>query len=303
MSNRLASLRAIAIFFFLIIPITRASAESVRQFAREFHVGKSAGAIFIIGYERDARDIEKLIDMAVTEAKRTFTDLDWQNPASEIAKLNASSGKGEIKVSDNTVAILKAAERVSEWTHGAFDVSYASPSGNYSAIKINDQTRTIAIKKNGLQIRLDPIMDGFLADLMVRIIYAAGMQNTLVKMGNVFRGLGRSLHGPWKIQVQDDAGTYAHRALNLTVNNSGMATISQTDFRATQLYDPRSKNPVVIGCRGVTMIMNEAALAQGLARAIMVLGPVEGTTLMTKLGNVKGLIVDNAGKFIRSPGF
>jgi thiamine biosynthesis lipoprotein ApbE len=101
--------------------------------------------------------------------------------------------------------------------------------------------------------------------------------------------------------MQDDEGTFALHALNLSIANTGVAAISRSQFRASPPIDPRTKMKIEPTCKGVVVLMDDAALAQGLAGAAFVLGPVEGMKLIEKHG--KGVIVDNAGKFLRTPGF
>jgi thiamine biosynthesis lipoprotein ApbE len=271
-----------------------------QQFQQSFSIrGRVNGAIIILGMSSDTANLQKLADMVIAEAERTYDLLDASNPSSEVAKLNASGGNGKMKVSWQVADAFKAAKKVGQWSKGAFDV--ISVGGDYNQINVDDKEDTVEFKKAGMEARLDPIIEGFLADYMIGLINQANMQNAMVRVGNVFRGSGQSAHGPWSIQVQEDSSAYARHALNLTVSNTGIATISATDFRSKPLIDYRSKNSITPQGKGATIIMNEAALAQGLAYAVFVLGPSEGMNLLTKTGG-RGLIVDAQGKFLRTPG-
>ena len=296
-------LQKLLLNFVLFCAVSSTAAASPKQFARKFELDGKLGAIMLIGYEEDAAAVEKLISMAVDEAKRIHLELDYRNPQGDVGKLNALNDKVEVKLSDDVFTAFKAATRVSEWTHGAFDVTYASPDGDYTFYKLNEEKNLIKIKKAGLQFRFDQIEDGYIADVLVRFIYANGMKNVLVKMGNVFRGTGSSLYGPWKIQIQDDAGTYAHRALNLGIQNTGAAIVSRTQFAKNPLIDPRNKQNMEPSMRGNTVVMKEAALAQAYASALFVLGAKEGYDHAVALAQGKALIVDNNGTFLRTPGF
>lgn len=273
----------------------------IQQYQRNFSIGgRLPATILLVGWTKDSADIQKLFDIVTAKANETYARLDWQNSSSDVAQLVARAGQGGAQVPDDVVAAFEAALKVSGWTGGAFDIAYAGE-GSYKDIKISRGSSSVELKKSGMQIRFDPIINGFMAELIARHIYAANMQNAIVKVGNVFRGLGQGLHGPWKIQVQDDAGTFARHALDLTVANTGIATVSASQYRAMPHIDPRSKQQIATPCRGVVALMNDAAQADGLANAVFVLGPEEGLKLLSKYA--KGLIVDNEGKFIRSPGF
>ncbi len=295
-----AALLLIAIASFLI-PAASYAQGGIRQFQRQVMIGgRIPAAILIIGFEKDAGAIEKLMDIVSQKANETFGRLDGNNPGSEVARINAAAGQSAVQASEDVVEAFKTAQQLSKWTDGAFDVIYGG-SGHYKDVSIGGNS--VQLKNAGMQARFDDMIDGFLAELMIRYIFASSMQNAMVKVGNTFRGIGQNVMGPWKIQVQDDEGTYAHHALNLSVSNTGIATVSANQYRSQQLIDPRSNSAVAQPCRGVTLVMNDAALAQGVAHAVFLLGPDEGLKLLAKLGKAKALIVDNNGKFIRSPGF
>lgn len=302
-SYKRAAISGMTLLALSCLSLTSLAQGGVERFTRQFTIGgRLPGAILLVGWSKDAKDIHKLLDLVIARANESYSRLDWRNRSSEVARLNSHAGKGRLKVSGDVLAAFQAAQKASRLTDGAFDIAYAG-SGSYRNIKVKDKGSTVELKKAGMRVSFDPIMEGFLADLILRYIYGSNMRNTIVKVGNVFRGMGQDLRGPWKIQVQDNEGTYAHHALNVTIGNTGMATISAGQFRSQPLIDPRSKKAISPTLRGTTIVMNEAALAQGMAHAIFVLGPDQGLALLKKSGQAKGLIVDQTGKFIRSPGF
>lgn len=282
--------------------VSPASAQGgIKQYQRRIALGgRLSGAIILVGYAKDAGDIGKLLTIVVQKANAAYANLDWRNPASQVGQLNARAGTKEkrVRVTDDVFAAFQAALKVSRWTKGAFDIAYAGK-GSYKDIKLKGNS--VELKRSGMQVRFDPIVAGFLADLILRYLYTGGMQNAIVKVGNVFRGMGNSIGGPWKVQVQDDEGTFARHALNLTVRNTGISTVSANQYRHEPLIDPRSKKRITPPCRGVTAVMSDAALAQGIAHAAFVAGYPEGFSLLSQ--RAKGLMVDNQGRFHRTPGF
>lgn len=285
---------------FVLLFSGHSNAQDAKQYQQNFSIkGRVSGTIIIVGLVQDAANIQKLADMVIAEAEKVYDSLDASNPSSEIAKLNASGGKGKQKVSWQVADALKAAKKVAGWTKGAFDV--VAVGGNYDSISVDDNDDMVEFKKAGMEVRMDNIIEGVLADFMIGLINQANMKNAMVRVGNVFRGTGISPFGPWRIQVQEDSTSYAKHALNLTVSGTGIATISATDFRAKPLLDYRSGNTAGITSKGATIVMNEAALAQGIAYGVFVMGPEAGMNLLSKVGG-RGLIVDSQGKFLRTPG-
>jgi thiamine biosynthesis lipoprotein ApbE len=304
--NRRSRFRLLASGFcllsFLIVASTATPQEAApQQFQQNFSIrGRINGTIIVLGWPADAANIQKLADMVIAEAQKTYDALDASNPSSEVARINAAAGTGKQKASWQVVDAYKAAKKVAEWSRGAFDVVVVG--GDYKSIGIDDKENTVELKKSGMETRFDPIMEGILADYMITLINQANMRNAMVRAGNVFRGSGMSTHGPWAIQVQEDSASYARHALNITVSDKGVATISATDFRSKPLIDYRSKTAVAPPEKGATIMMGEAALAQGVAYAVFVVGPKDGMDLLAKAG-ARGLIVDLQGKFLRTAGF
>jgi len=283
--------------------VAHAQQGDIKLFSRQVTLGgRIQAAILIVGFARDAASMEKLIDIVAQRGNEAHAQLDWQNPGGDVGRINAAAGQGAVTVSEDTIAAFEEARRISDWTKGWFDVA-ASGQGSYKDIGIDKGGRTVQLKKSGMQVRFDGMLEGFLAEYMARLIATANMQNAMVKVGNVFRGMGSGLAGPWKIQVQDSEGTYAHHALNLQVNNNAVATVSSNEFSTQELINPRNKERIAPPCKGVTLVMPNAAEAQGAAKAVFIAGPKDGYDLIAKMGKASGLIVDNAGKFIRTPGF
>lgn len=293
-----SSIVAIVCIFFSAVLFAQGG---VRQFQRQISIGgRLPAVILLIGYSKDSADIEKLFDIVSSKTNDFYARLSWQNPSGDVGKLNASAALGPVKVSEDTIAAFETADKISKWSDGAFDIAFAGD-GNYRDIKIDKGASTVELKKTGMHIRFDQMMSGLMAEYISRLIYASGMQNAMVKVASAFRGIGQNAMGPWKVEIEDSEGTFARHALNLTVANTGVASVSASQYRSAKLIDPRSKKEESAPCRGVVVLMNDAALADGIANAVFILGPDDGMKLLTKVA--KGLIVDANGKFLRSPGF
>lgn len=256
-------------------------ASGLEQYQHRVTIGgRVPGAVLIVGWQKDEKDVKRLVDLVAQHADEAYRTING-----DISRLNGSSAGTTQTVGWQTAELLSRGVQVSKWTKT--DILKA-PGGNggYKDISVKEKSRSVEIKKDGIRLQAQSIINGYIADLMIRYISASNMQNAMVKVGNVFRGMGQSTRGPWKIQVQEDSSTYARHALNITVSNSGAATISSTQMTASR-------------CKGATIIMNEAALAEGVAYAIMIKGPNEGMKILSKLGSARGLIVDKSGKFVR----
>ncbi len=284
----------------LLVPTSAFAQDAgVEQYQYSLKIGGTVdSAVLIVGYKKDAADIKKLVDIVVGHANEALALLDENNSSSDIAKLNAAAGGAAVTVGWQTIECLAQAVKASKMTDTDLLAAPGSQ-GSYKDVAINEGATTVQLKKAGMKIRTSAVRDGYLADILLRYINAGGMQNVMVKVGNVFRGIGVGLHSPWKIQVQEDSTTYAKHALNIPIANTAIATVSSTDFPGKMIYDPSAGRDIAVPIKGATIIMAEGALAQGVATAVMIAGPVKGMKLLNDVKGSQGLIVDPAGKFLR----
>ncbi|MBI2092581.1 MAG: FAD:protein FMN transferase [Deltaproteobacteria bacterium] len=243
-------------------------------------------------------DIEKVFDFAFSDVRRVAKLLDENDPQSEISFVNANAGESFVEVGPELSQILTAAKKSYLWTDGAFDITSTPEIGRFNNIKIVGNK--VMLKKRGMKISLKNIVSGYIADLLIRAIYNANIDNALVEVGRASRSLGVSVTGVWRTQVDDSSSGYAKRGMTLDTSNVSVASVIAGDNAAA--IDPRWASPLPQTCRSVTVISKNAAIAEALAHGIYVLGPDKGMQLITKLQTIKGVIVNNEGVFLKSPG-
>ncbi len=275
------------------------NSSGVEIFQRSTSIGPYPAVILIVGYSRDRADIEKLFDLAVSKANTAQRNLIPTGSGGDVAGINENAGVAPVEVTPETISVIESAIKVSKWSNGAFDISTGD--ANYKNIQVSKSESTVLLTKKGAGIDPSALTEAHLAEIIVRLIHSAGMNNALAKVGSAFRGVGQSINGPWRVEVLDNSGTFAHRAVNLTVENTGIATASANAYRSRALIDPRTGNQIDPKCRGAVVVTSDATTAAGIAEAVMVLGPEDGLRLISRYS--KGLIVDNSGNFLRSPGF
>jgi len=160
----------------------------------------------------------------------------------------------------------------------------------------------VALRKDNARVSFDHLIEGLLADYIVTMIKAANMENVLVKVGNVFRGTGQSINGTWKVEVQEYFATDVQHVLKLSIIDSGLSAISVTDPKYVNLLNHRTGQNTRPDCKGAVIIMNEAALAEGVAYAAFAMGFDEGVKFLEKFNKARGLLVDSHGQFYKTKG-
>jgi thiamine biosynthesis lipoprotein len=236
---------------------------------------------------------------------------------SELSRFNADRSTDWFPVSAELAGLVGEALQVSELTGGAFDPT-VGPLVNLWGFGPHEDARSVptdreieaaakrvgfdklsvreeppALKKSvaGLYLDLSAMAKGYGVDRIAGLLDAAGIGNYLVEIGGEVRGRGHNRHGrPWRIAVErpDVRGRAVHRVLEL--RDGGMATsgdyrnfFERDGTRYSHTIDPETGRPVTHALASVTVLAPDAARADALATAFMVLGPDAGMALADSL--------------------
>ena len=146
---------------------------------------------------------------------------------------------------------------------------------------------------DGLRVDLSGIAKGHGVDRLAALLDARGCTDYLIDIGGEVRVRGLNPQGvPWRIGIELPAaggGVESGTVLSLSegaVATSGdyrnFRTIGGTRFSHT--IDPRTGRPVAHDLASVTVLAETAALADGLATLINVLGPDDGLAFARRRG-------------------
>ncbi len=170
------------------------------------------------------------IEAGFAEIKKLEGLLNYFSPESEITAINRAAGNRPVKVSKETLEMVKKAVETADATDGAFDPTIAPviklwkfsrqtsnhsiPSRNviknalrlvnYKKIKINDSSSEIYLEEKGMEIDLGGIAKGYAADKAVEVIRAKGIKSVLVAIAGDIKGIGLKPDlQPWKAGIQN----------------------------------------------------------------------------------------------------
>jgi thiamine biosynthesis lipoprotein len=246
--------------------------------------------------------------------------------SSDINRINRSAGDDGVKVSPETMEVLKMAQEVSKLSEGGFDITVgplvqlwrkAREGGkppemeevketlnlvNFRNLKTHYGGK-VSLKKKGMTIDLGGIAKGYAVDRAFELLKGLGYRSFLVNAGGDLRVEGSKPEGPWSIGIQHPRDPEKMMA-RISISNTAVATSGdyETFFihqgkRYHHILNPRNGFPAE-GCQSVTVLHNEGATADALATAIFVLGPEKGYALCQRLEGVDCLIVDRDGKTV-----
>jgi thiamine biosynthesis lipoprotein len=249
---------------------------------------------------------------------------------SEISRVSAQAGVAPVKVSPETVAVVKQALVQSDLTGGIFDPSIGPvthlwdvgsahpqvPSAsaiaaakalvNYKDVVIDDAASTIYLKRKGMRLDVGGIAKGFALDQTLAIARKAGVTSAIFNMGNSSIGFlgykpGNKL---WKIGVQDPFlanGSYFATVTghDITVETSGPYEkfFMAEGKRYHHIMDPRTGAPADSGLEQVTLILPlDTKLADGISTSCFILGLEKGMAFIESLPEAAAIFVTHDRK-------
>ena len=248
---------------------------------------------------------------------------------SQLARLNRD---GQLAAPDPAlVDLLDEALRLSTLTGGAFDVTVKPLVDLYQAhqqagdLPVPDAIQAtldrvgyahlrvaadaIHFARPGMALTLDGIAKGYIVDQGVAALRARGFENVLVEAGGDLSATGRKAAGsPWKIGVEAPRPGGEGLLNVFNVSNQAVATSGDymqpysADYREHHILDPRTGHSAP-ELASATVLAPRGLLADALATALMVLGPVQGLDGLAALPGCEAYLVAKDLRTWRSPGF
>src|SRR5437870_2307856 len=131
----------------------------------------------------------------------------WRD-GSDIQRLNAAAGREAVAVSADTIAVLREARQISEWTAGKFDVTFGVlndlwrfdhdqdntvpdlaavrrrlPLIDYRSLRIDNPPGTAFLTRTGMRANLGGIGKGYAIDRGVAILRRRGIRDFMLQSG------------------------------------------------------------------------------------------------------------------------
>ena len=255
----------------------------------------------------------------------------WRE-GSDIQRLNAASGRAPAPVSADTIAVLREARQISEWTGGKFDVTFGAlndlwrfdhdqdnnvpnidevrrrlPLIDYRALRIADPPGTAFLTRSGMRANLGGIGKGYAIDRGVDILRRTGVGDFMIQSSGDMYVAGRKGDRAWRVGIQDPRGPHDRTFAAIELTDSTFSTSGDYErsfvrdgIRYHHIIDPSTGQPAR-GCRSVTILTDRAVLADGLSTGVFLLGPKEGLALVERLPNVDAVIVTSANEVLFTP--
>jgi thiamine biosynthesis lipoprotein len=267
------------------------------------------------------------IDEAVNEIRRIEKILTTFKDDSETNLINANAGIKPVKVSAEVFRLIQRSIRISEFTQGAFDITYGSIDKqlwnfdknmtslpdpkkakkmvrliNYRNIILDETGQTVFLKEKGMRIGFGGIGKGYAAEMAKEVMKKNGVISGIVNASGDLAAWGYQPDGsPWTIGIaHPDAADKPFSFMKITdmaVATSGnyekFVMINNKKYSHT--INPRTGLPVA-GIKSVTIISPNAELCDALATPVTIMGIKAGLNLINQLKQVECVIIDDDNK-------
>jgi thiamine biosynthesis lipoprotein len=279
--------------------------------------GETMGSTWNVKLDTAGQSAERVGEAVRAALAGVDARMSWFRPESELSALNSAAAGVPVPLSPELFAVLATAQDVSRWSDGAFDVTVAPavetwgfgvnkrrrvPAAeqvaaqrgkvDWRALDLDPAHRTASKGRQGLQVDLGGIAKGYGVDAVAKSLDGLGVAHYMIEVGGEVRTKGvNAASEPWQIGIEEPDAT-PQRARHI-VPLSGRAMATSGDYRIyfeeggrrySHEIDPTTAAPIAHRLCSVTVVADDCMRADGLATALIVLGPERGFELAERSG-------------------
>lgn len=280
-------------------------------------------------------DDTAIIDEAIARLSELEDILSINKTGTELDKVNEMAGIEPVKVSADTLNVVKKGLEYSSLSNGTLDITVgplvklwgigtewaAVPSQedidaakkliNYKDVVIDEGNSTIYLKNPGMIIDLGAIAKGYAADEVVRLLKNNGVKSAIVNLGGNIFALGKKVDGSdWKVGVQNPEKDGESTIGYVTVDNKSVVTsgvyeryFEEDGKKYHHILSPETGFPYENEILGVSILSNTSIDGDSLSTTLFALGIEEGLKLIESIDGVDAIFVTRDHKLHMTKGF
>jgi thiamine biosynthesis lipoprotein len=285
------------------------------------------GTIFRIElYSPDDASAAKAADAAFARAEELEQIMSDFREDSELMRLARDGALTPFPASNDLYDVLAKSIRISELSHGAFDVTIgplvelwrkAGKTGHfpdaaqlaqakalvdYRNIELDAASRTVFLKRAGMKLDLGAIGKGYAADRMLAILGSRGIRQAMVVAGGeVALGAPPPGKAGWRVSIDTpDTGSGTSPCVLLlhdaAISTSGDSKqfVEVNGKRYSHVIDPFT-GVALEGMASTTVLAKDATTTDALGTALSIIPVAEGIRLAESLPGVAVYMVRQAG--------
>lgn len=279
----------------------------------------------------DAARAENKIASAIAEIRRIERLLTTFADDSQANLINRNAGIRPVAVDREVFSLIQRANRISEITQGAFDLSYGSldkklwnfdqslqklPSLqeaqagirliNFRNIQLDETRQTVFLTQKGMRIGFGGIGKGYAAEMAKALLIREGVAAGIVNASGDLTTWGYQANGrPWTIGIaHPDHADFPFSSLEI----SGIAVATSGNYEKYVVIDgkkyshtinPKTGLPVT-GIKSVTIISPNAELSDAMATPVTIMGVEAGLSLVNQIHHLECIIIDDDNRVFTS---
>lgn len=248
------------------------------------------------------------VEMVLADVNSKMSNWDRN---SEVSLLSASAASTPVRVSGDFMTVMTAANEIHGLSDGMFDVTLGPlidlwgfgsrkpgdpvPAetdiasalefvGQTTMLTLDRETSTISKSAAKVGINLSAIAKGFGIDAVAAGLKTHGVDNYLVEIGGDLVTAGRNENGePWRIGIEKPEPGEKAVELVVGLEDRGLATsgdyrnfVEHEGVRYAHIINPVTGRPITHRTTSVTVVADNAMIADAWATAMLVLGSKRG---------------------------
>lgn len=297
------------------LPLSAALLLAACQFSDEREVvhlsGMTMGTIYhitAIGADLDQAALATAVEEQLAAVNASMSN--WI-PDSEVSRFSALKQTTPMKISDGFATVMAAAMQVHDQSEGRFDVTLGplielwgfgprTPDdpvppdaaitaalervGQSRLLSLDAVAGTLTKSDPGVGVNLSAIAKGYGADAVAATLRESGVEDYMVEIGGDLVTRGTNDEGePWRIGIEKPEPGARTVQLVVSVSDRGLATsgdyrnfFEADGVRYSHVLDPTTGRPITHRTTSVTVVAENAMIADAWATAMLVLGQEAG---------------------------
>jgi thiamine biosynthesis lipoprotein len=321
------------LFFSAALGISRTN--SVHRY--EYSIGRMGTRVRIVLYAQDETAGQRAANAAferIEELEQALSDYREESELNRICREAVDRPQG---VSPELFYVLEQAQKFSRLSDGGFDITIGPvvrlwrearrnqrlPAAaeiakvralvDYRYLELDAATRTVMLKRPGMQLDLGGIAKGYAADQAIEVLQARGIHTALVALAGDIRvmGIPPGARG-WRIDIENPDPRGPRPLCSVVLKGGAVSTSGDTHQylelggqRYSHIIDPAS-GVALNAAAGTTVIARDGISADALATALSVMPTDGGLKMIESVEGATAFLIRrtaNGFEYFRSRNF
>lgn len=325
-------IKLLIIMLFISILATSCSNHSYEKYTKEGFALGTFITVSVYSKQKVSDDVLDAVFNKLNEIEMKMT-INTQ-VSSEIEEINKAAGKDFVKVSDETFYVIKTAIDYTKKTSGRFDLTVGAlvklwnigfdnariPEDSeiqkalteigVNDIILNEEDKSVKLKREGMIIDLGGIAKGYSADAVEQLLLGMGYDKALINLGGNVLCIGTKPDGSsFVIGIRDPFGSAVSYVGTVSINDSSVVTsgIYERFFEQNgeiyhHILDTSTGYPVDNNFESVSILTKKSIQADALSTGVFSMGLQEGYNFISGLDGVDAIFITKDKKIYLTEG-